>query len=168
MAATTLGLLSPSTRFRNMNISRTLLGLDDKGNARLGSLEYLGENLPMRIPFPNVEPQVRQVDTGGEADFIPAAPADLVIMNPPFTRDSLRHDQFDADTERKIKAREKELFTDKPVHLSSNGNAFLILADYINKADTGAIAAVLPLVTATTHRPLIFADTWATATSLKP
>ena len=149
MAATTLGLLSPSTRFRNMNVSRTLLGLDDKGNARLGSLEYLGENLPLRIPFPNIEPQVSQVDTGDEADFIPAAPADLVIMNPPFTRDSLRHDQFDAATERKIKAREKRLFANKPVHLSSNGNAFLILADYINKADTGAIAAILPLVTAT-------------------
>ena len=70
-------------------------------------------------------------------------------MNPPFTRDSLRHDQFDAATERRIKAREKRLFANKPVHLSSNGNAFLILADYINKADTGAIAAVLPLVTAT-------------------
>ena len=55
-----------------------------------------------------------------------AEPADLVIMNPPFTRDSLRHDQFDAATERKIKDREKTLFANKPVHLSSNGNAFLV------------------------------------------
>ena len=30
-----------------------------------------GENLPMRIPFPNVEPQVRQVDTGVR-NFTPA------------------------------------------------------------------------------------------------
>ena len=147
MAATTLGLLSPTTQFRNMKIGRTLLGLDKTGKARLGSLDFLSDSQPMLIPFPNAEPTARQVETGEET--LRAEPADLVIMNPPFTRDSLRHDQFDAATERKIKAREKELFTNRPVHLSSNGNAFLILADYINKADTGVIAAVLPLVTAT-------------------
>ena len=76
---------------------------------------------------------------------IAAEPADLVIMNPPFTRDSLRHDQFDAATERKIKDREKTLLTDKPVHLSSNGNAFLVLADCVSKPDSGTIAAVLAL-----------------------
>ena len=41
------------------------------------------------------------------------------------------------------------MFSNKPVHLSSNGNAFIILADYIRKMDAGAIAAILPLVTAT-------------------
>ena len=147
MAATTLGLLSPTTQFRNMKIGRTLLGLDKTGKARLGSLDFLSDSQPMLIPFPNAEPTIRQVDSGVEV--LRTDPADLVIMNPPFTRDSLRHDQFDAATERKIKAREKELFANRPVHLSSNGNAFLILADYINKAGTGAIAAVLPLVTAT-------------------
>ena len=72
-----------------------------------------------------------------------------MIMNPPFTRDSLRHDQFSREDERKIKAREKALFANKPVHLSSNGNAFLVLADYISRADAGAIASILPLVTST-------------------
>ncbi len=147
MAATTLGLLSPTTHFRNMKIGRTLLGLDENGKARLGSLDFLSENQPMLIPFPNAEPTAQQVDSGEE--IARAEPADLVIMNPPFTRDSLRHDQFDSATEKQIKAREKELFANRPVHLSSNGNAFLLLADYINKADSGAIAAVLPLVTAT-------------------
>ena len=146
MAATTLGLLSPTTHFSKMGINRALLGLDKDGKAHLGSLDYLGGQ-PMLIPFPNPEPIARQVDTGAETVHV--GPADLVIMNPPFTRDSLRHDQFDTATERKIKALEKDLFANKPVHLSSNGNAFLILADYINKADTGSIAAVLPLVTAT-------------------
>lgn len=78
-----------------------------------------------------------------------AEPADLVIMNPPFTRDSLRHDQFSKSDEKKIKDREKTLFANKPVHLSSNGNAFLVLAEYVSKRNDGAIAAVLPLVTAT-------------------
>ena len=37
----------------------------------------------------------------------------------------------------------------KPVHLSSMGSAFLVLADYINKAESSTIAAVMPLVAAT-------------------
>lgn len=146
MAATTLGLLSPTTQFRNMKIGRTFLGVDDAGEAHLGSLEFL-DRQPMLMPWPGGAQTAIQVDTG--EGMAAAEPADLVIMNPPFTRDSLRHDQFDAATERKIKDREKALFANKPVHLSSNGNAFLVLAEYISKRDTGTIAAVLPLVTAT-------------------
>ena len=145
MAATTLGLLSPTTRFHNMKIGRAFLGVDS-GNAYLGSLEFLGQQ-PMMMEWPGAAQAVSQVDSGERMDR--AEPADLVIMNPPFTRDSLRHDQFSRADERKIKAREKTLFSNKPVHLSSNGNAFIILADYIRKMDAGAIAAILPLVTAT-------------------
>ena len=147
MAATTLGLLSPTTQFRNMKIGRTLLGLDKTGKARLGSLDFLSDSQPMLIPFPNAEPTARQVDTGEETAR--AEPADLVIMNPPFTRDSLRHDQFDAETEVKIKAREKELFANRPTYMAGNSGAFLVLAEYINKASSGSMAAVLPLVGAT-------------------
>jgi hypothetical protein len=146
MAATTLGLLSPTTQFRNMKIGRTFLGVDDAGEAHLGSLEFL-DRQPMLMPWPGGAQTAAQVDTG--EGMAAAEPADLVIMNPPFTRDSLRHDQFDPAAERKIKDREKTLFADTPVHLSSNGNAFLALAEYISKRDTGTIAAVLPLVTAT-------------------
>ena len=91
MAATTLGLLSPTTQFRNMKIGRTFLGVDDAGDAYLGSLEFL-DRQPMLMPWPGGAQAVTQVDTG--ETMAAAEPADLVIMNPPFTRDSLRHDQF--------------------------------------------------------------------------
>ena len=146
MAATTLGLLSPTTQFQNMKIWRTLLGVDDDGIAHLGSLEFLDQK-PMLMPWPNGATATTQVN--GDAEAAAAEPSDLVIMNPPFTRDSLRHDQFNREDEKKIKDREKQLFAEKPVHLSSNGNAFLVLASYLRKADPGVIAAVLPLVTAT-------------------
>ncbi len=146
MAATTLGLLSPTTQFRNMKIGRAFLGVDQFGEAYLGSLEFL-ERQPWLLPWPKAVQAVEQIDTGEE--IAQAEPADLAIMNPPFTRDSLRHDQFSREEERKIKAREKALFANKPVHLSSNGNAFLVLAEFISKVDTGAIAAILPLVTST-------------------
>ena len=145
IAATTLGLLSPTTRFQNMKIGRAFLGVD-KGDAYLGSLEFLDQQ-PKMVGWPGEIQAVSQVDSGEE--MARAEPADLVIMNPPFTRDSLRHDQFSRTDEQKIKAREKLLFSNKPVHLSSNGNAFVVLADYIRKQDTGAIAAILALSTAT-------------------
>ena len=148
MAATTLGLLSPSTQFQKMKIWRSLLGVDADGVAHLGSLEFLDQK-PMLMPWPNGASKTTHVN--GDAAAAMAEPSDLVIMNPPFTRDSLRHDQFSPEEERKIKDREKELFANKPVHLSGNSGAFLYLADYLRKADTGSIAAVLPLVSATAY-----------------
>ena len=147
MAATTLGLLSPTTQFRNMKIGRTLLGVDKNGKAHLGSLDFLSDSQPMLIPFPNPEPTARQVDTGEET--LRAEPADLVIMNPPFTQHDLRYQQFSDDEKWLIRAREKQVFSNKPVHLSSIGNAFIVLADYIRKANSGIMAAVLPTATAT-------------------
>ena len=144
MAATTLGLLSPTTQFRNMKIGRTLLGLDKNGKARLGSLDFLSDSQPMLMPFPKAEPTAQQVDTGEEAP--PPEPADLVIMNPPYTRDSLRYDIFDQATELTIKAREMEIFASHPVHMVGYSGAFLVLAEFINKSSNGAIAAVLPLM----------------------
>ncbi len=146
MAATTLGLLSPSTRFQNMKIGRTFLGVDGAGDAFLGSLEFLDQK-PKLMSWPNAAQRVTQIDSG--EDMLRPDPADLVIMNPPFTRDSLRHDQFSRADEMKMKAREKQLFSNKPVHLSSNGNAFIVLADYIKKTESGTLAAILPLVTST-------------------
>ena len=149
MAATTLGLLSPTTQFRNMKIGRTFLGVDDAGDAHLGSLEFL-DRQPMLMPWPggaSAAGGATQVDSGEE--MAAAEPADLVIMNPPFTRDSLRHDQFDRASERRIKEREMQLFANKPTYMAGNSGAFLVLAEYINKTDTGALAVVLPLVAAT-------------------
>lgn len=146
MAATTLGLLSPTTRFRNMKIGRAFLGVDNDGRARLGSLEFLDQK-PLLMDWPNATQPVTQID--GDDPMNNPDRADLIIMNPPFTRDSLRHDQFNAANERKMKAREKFLFSKTPVHLSSNGNAFIVLADFMRKTGDGKIAAILPLVTAT-------------------
>ena len=143
MAATALGLLSPSTQFRNMKIARMFLGVDDKNDAYLGSLEFLGDS-PWIMPWPNAASAVEHID-GGE-DMAHPEPADLVIMNPPFTRDSLRHDQFSKPDEAKMKAREKTLFADSDAHLSGNSGPFIVLADHMAKPNAGTLAAVLPLV----------------------
>ena len=146
MAATTLGLLSPSTRFHNMKIGRAFLGVDDAGDAYLGSLEFLDQN-PKLMPWPNAAQSVSQIDSGDE--IAQTDPADLVIMNPPFTRDSLRHDQFSKDEERKLKDREKQMFSNKPTYMAGSSGAFLYLGEYITRPRVGTLAAVLPLVGAT-------------------
>ena len=52
LAATTLGLLSPTTTFRNMKVGRALLGVTN-GRAFLGSLEFLSQDqLPKILPWP--------------------------------------------------------------------------------------------------------------------
>ncbi len=152
LAATTLGLLSPTTTFENMKIFRALLGVtatDEGRRAFLGSLEFLSpRNQPRLLPWPT---GVEQIET--QEEVAQAEPADLVIMNPPFTRDSLRHDQFSRAQEKQLKAREKALFDklEGGIHRSHNGGGFLALADKIVKSQSGTIAVVLPLVGATNY-----------------
>ncbi len=150
LAATTLGLISPTTTFSEMKIFRALLGVEH-GEAKLGSLEFLSpeqDKQPLLIPWPASIEQVESKRVAAEAEN-----ADLVIMNPPFTRDSLRHDQFSRADERKLKAREKELFDklEGGIHRSHNGGGFLVLADKIAKDENASIAVVLPLVGATNY-----------------
>ena len=150
MAATTMGLMSPSTRFRNMNVHRTLLrppACDADGretdHARLGSLEWL-DNRPLMVPWP--DPSIGQhADTLAEAPPLP--PADLFIMNPPFARDSLRYDQFTEAEEELIKAREQTLLASTPAHRSGGTHGFTVLAQRHLKRN-GRIAAVYPIAMA--------------------
>ncbi len=139
MAATTLGMLSPATQFGNMNIHRVRLGVINE-LPYLGSLEFLTGQARLEA-WPGIAERVEDNETA------PMPPrSDLVIMNPPYTRDSLRYDQFSIKEEMAIKRRELELFADKPAHLSGGSGAFLVLAERLSKDDTGAIAVVLPLV----------------------
>ena len=140
MAASTLGMLSPTTKFNRMNIHRTLLGVF-YGQPYLGSLDFLHSQARLAA-WPTT---TRQVESeAGMAE--PPPPMDLVIMNPPFTRDSLRHDQFSRRDEQAIKEREKEVFGNRPTCMAGNSGAFLVLAEHLNKSDKGTIAAILPLV----------------------
>ena len=94
---------------------------------------------------------VQQVETEEEAP--PPPLLDLVIMNPPFTRDSLRHDQFSNAEELAIKRREKDILDGQPyqaaARLHSSGGTFAVLAEKILKENTGTLALVMPSVVPT-------------------
>ena len=147
MAASTLGMLSPTTRFSRMNIHRALLGVFD-GAPYLGSLDFLSGQARLAA-WPSVTQQVESEQGTSE----PPPAMDLVIMNPPFTRDSLRHDQFSRSDEQAVKRREKEILAGQThraaARLHSSGGAFTVLAERMLKDDTGTLALVLPSVVPT-------------------
>ena len=147
MAASTLGMLSPATRFNRMNIHRALLGVFD-GVPYLGSLDFLSGQARLAA-WPSATQQVESEQGTAE----PPPPMDLVIMNPPFTRDSLRHDQFSRADEQAIKRREKEILQGQPhraaARLHSSGGAFAVLSEKMLKNDIGTLALVLPSVVPT-------------------
>ena len=143
MAASTLGMLSPSTKFGRMNVHRTLLGVYE-GTPYLGSLEFL-TGQPRLAGWPSISQQVD--DDGGEPPEQPPK-MDLVIMNPPFTRDSLRHDQFSRPDELALKQREQDIFEGHhgrdATHLSGSSTGFCVLAEDMLNAGNGTLAVVLP------------------------
>jgi len=138
MAATTLGLMSPEVKSKRMNIHKFVFGIET-GKAHVGSLElYTGE-----ARF-DEWPTHRQVDSGEKIKIEQSDIHDLVIMNPPYTRDSLRYDQFTDWEERAMKQREKEIFGSTPAHLSGTTGMFLLLADKLADRTDGCVAVVLP------------------------
>ena len=153
LAATTLGLLSPGTEFAKMNIERTFLGVDeDSGQASLGSLEFMPDGQPTLLGWAggqqHVDDTKRRLSEVGKFD--------LVIMNPPFTRNTLRHAQFSRAETLALRKREQKIFQrylkanggGATLHMSSQGNNFVVLADRLAAAQ-GTVAAILPMVTAT-------------------
>ena len=73
--------------------------------------------------------------------------ADYVIMNPPFTRHDIRHDQLGAEAEKMVKDREQEIFKNAPVNpdKTSSGIMFLVLGEHLVKKESGTLAFVFPL-----------------------
>ena len=139
MAAVALGLLNFRVTFERMGIHQPLYGTDDVGTGIAGSLEFYGERAAVSL----YTPVSKQVETGQEK-VLTAVRHDLVIMNPPFTRDSLRHDHLGDKQEKAVKAREAELFKGAPAGPRHSGGMFLLLADRLCDKEDGTVALVYP------------------------
>ena len=158
LAATTLGLLAPSVNFRRMNLYETRFGVD-KAGVHLGSVDLLPSEMPGSVrlapPPPHKLRQVEAEQATEEDEHKAATPPsmDLVIMNPPFTRDSLRHDQLGKDGEAQVKLKEKQLLKRHrnrgAARLHSSDGMFLLLGEHLSKDENGVLALVLPAAVAT-------------------
>jgi len=152
IAATTLGLLSPTTKFGNMNLHRMPFGeIDGSTRAAAGSLElYAPGGLLPFVDWVDAR-SPRQIDTdAGRGLQRYDHSADLVIMNPPYTRNDKRHDQLGKTAEARVKKRESEILAASPVKLdmTSSGLMFLVLGEHLCSR-AGALACVFPLSSAT-------------------
>ena len=130
MAATTLNLMSPTTKFSRMKIFRMAFGREEGSNrVHAGSLELYGDD--NGLPWKTGKGVRRQER------------ADLLIMNPPFTRHDLRHRQLAKGEMIAIKNREQSLFQNAPTNFTTSGPAFMLLADRLLNED-GTMALILP------------------------
>ena len=150
LAASTLALTNPRVDFGKMGIYRAKFGVERNDGANgskawLGSLEMLRGREP-RLPFPDFE---RQSGNGEEMEYPDLhKKCDVVIMNPPFTRDSLRHDQLSVEDENLMRRAEETILlqTDRPelTDRSSNQPMFTLLADELCRDGDGVYAIVMP------------------------
>ena len=150
IAATTLGLLSPATMFESMNILQAEFG-ETKNGVAAGSLEQYGRSGTLSIREWGEQHRAKQIDTSTPRESLSyVGLAHLVIMNPPFTRNDLRHRQLGDDGKRKVTSREAELFKRSPARVGkgSSGPMFILLATHLC-GPRGTVALVLPLVAAT-------------------
>ncbi len=147
IAATTLGLLSPETNFDRMHMYAAEFGPTDSGLYKTGSLEmYLSDGL---LPWTGWSGEAgSQIETGSGFGKSWQRRFSLAILNPPFTRNSLRHDQFSKKDEDGIKKREEYIFRDAGKNLRhSSDPMFILLAEkLLNK--TGTLAVVRSMSTA--------------------
>ena len=132
-----------------MNVRRMPLGLDATGKPRVGSLELLDHKRGSpRLDLDMEWTSAIHVDTGDTEEIMPCS-QELVIMNPPYTRGDLRHDQYPRKVEKKLKGRESELFKDRAGHGTSAGTMFMDLGEHLCSLEEGStLATVVPLVMA--------------------
>lgn len=154
MAATTLGLLSPDTNFDEMRMHALEFGKIRPGQYRAGSLElYKEEGLMPLTNWTGMGGSHIQTREGIKESM--HGVFNLVIMNPPFTRNSLRHDQFTKEDEAGIKAREAYIFRNEPKGLRhSSDPMFMLLAERL-LAENGTLAAIRPMAAATSAGSLM-------------
>lgn len=153
MAATTLGLISPTTQFKNMNVRMAPFGKLTDTAVATGSLElYSPEGLLPSHGFLVRDligrDQSSHIETGHKDDFQAYHnSADLVIMNPPFTRNDIRHAQLGDTVKKLVKSRERLIYRGAPFKpgQTSSGQMFLMLAERLANKSNGVVALVLPL-----------------------
>lgn len=146
--ATGIGMMAPRVAFHNMHLYSLILGLDAEagdGKAKLGALEMLEGIRQLSL---NPRPV-----TGTRIDTAPAPievkKFNIAIMNPPFTANSKRHNQFPKAVKEALTKREQELYAGTGIPQTSNANGFFVMAEKHLDTEKGRMGFVVPTATAT-------------------
>ena len=162
LAACNLTLGNPRVDYTKMNLHTMRHGPQPNGEVKIGSVELLataqddGEpNLTQFVlPLPRMEALgAERAQPGESSDDSYMEKFDVVIMNPPFTRNDIRNRQYTASDRKRIQDREKQVVdfvlrhnpeaSEAIDHTNARG-FFTPLADMLLKEKTGVLAEVLP------------------------
>ena len=166
LAACNLTLGNPRVDYRRMNLFTMQHGPQPTGTAKVGSLELLWtatnrtDIASLSVPLPSLESLDAQRSMPSDVAEEPLAHLfDLVIMNPPFTRNDIRNRQYGPAERRSLQQREVEIARfladrDPPAHRAIDQTSvrtfFAPLADLLLKENTASFATVLPTTALTT------------------
>ena len=156
LAASMLTLSAPKIDYNKMNLYNMQHGVNAKGDVRAGSLDILVNNAGYLPGFAPDASQRRAAASGykEEAPVLEES-CDLVIMNPPFTRNDIRNRSLPKDERRKVQMHEVELAKNAPdahhrdaIDQSTIGTFFTPIADRLLNCQ-GAVAIVKPFTACT-------------------
>ena len=151
LAACMLTLSAPKIDYNKMNLYNMLHGINTQGEVRAGSLDILVDEAGYLPGFAPIASQRRATSEGYE-DEAPnhTGLCDLVIMNPPFTRNDIRNRHLNTDERKEVQRREKEIAKKTPdtahreaINQSTIDTFFGPIADRLLN-DKGTLAIVKP------------------------
>ena len=160
LAACNLTLGNPRVDYSRMNLFTMRHGPQADGGAKAGSLEILAtardetDLASLTSPLPTMgDLGAEHVESGVGPSESLSGKFDLVIMNPPFTRNDIRNRQYDERNRRFVQKREVQIaqfvkqrdeLAFKAIDQTSVRTFFSPLANVLLKADGAALAEVVP------------------------
>ena len=160
LAACNLTLGNPRVDYRRMNLFTMRHGRQPDGTASAGSLEFLAtarnrrDIASLAVPLPFTEElKAERAEPGAAPGESLTGMFDLVIMNPPFTRNDIRNRQYGAVDRRLLQQREIEVAAFlsnrdpsafRAINQTSVRTFFSPLADTLMKRSSATLASVVP------------------------
>ncbi len=164
LAACNLTLGAPTVDYKQMNLFTLKHGPQPDGSVRSGSLDIIDVTEQSDSIFSLVRPletmsglQAEQVDKAEKLEF-PLTDIDLVIMNPPFTNNTIRNRQYGQREVKRMQQHELELrkkLVNQDPHCANvvNSNSirtfFTPIAERLLHQKHGTLAKVLPATACT-------------------
>ncbi|MCY3803467.1 MAG: N-6 DNA methylase [Gammaproteobacteria bacterium] len=157
LAASMLTLSAPKIDYNKMNLYNMQHGVNAQGETHAGSLDILTNSAGYMPGFAPPASRQRRASASGYEEEAPNLEGlcDLVIMNPPFTRNDIRNRNLPPEVRRKVQQHEISLAKKTPdqghrnaIDQTAISTFFTPIADILLR-ERGTLAAVKPFTACT-------------------
>ena len=156
LAASMLTLSAPKVDYNKMNLYNMRHGVDSEGKVSAGSLDMLVDDAQYIPGFAPERVEQRRMTPSGYKEAKPNLKGlcDLVIMNPPYTRNNIRNLSLPDSVRKQVKQHEIEIAkktsynVHKAIHQSTAFTFFTPIADRLLNRE-GTLAIVQPFTACT-------------------